>query len=131
MTEWADEGGAGLNPAHSCHPHDDGEKLQRHLDNDQHATSDEAQHDNAETLCPPPAAVGKPSPPSPVLRVMVDGEWVPLKVECQWWCWRFVLSLCGCLQRLIVVVVEVAAVFVRVIVVVIAVSVVQSLVLQP
>ncbi len=91
MTEWADEGGAGLNPAHSSsHPHaddaDDGEKLQRHSDNDQHAASDEAQHGAADTLCPPPAAVGKPSAPSPVLRVMVDGEWVPLKVECQWRC---------------------------------------------
>lgn len=88
MTEWADEGGAGLNSAHSSHPHadgaDDGEKLQRHLDNDQNATSDEGQHDAAEMLCPPPSAVVKA--PSPVLRVMVDGEWVPLKVECQWRC---------------------------------------------
>jgi hypothetical protein len=87
MVEWMDEAGAELNPPHPLDDDDadDGQQLQRHLDDDHNATAHDAQLDVASTVCPPPATAAKPPSLSPVLRVMVDGEWVPLKVECQWW----------------------------------------------
>ena len=79
MEEWMDEAGTGVNPPHSSHADDavDGQQQQRHLDDDHN----DAQHDVAHTVCPPPAPAFKTPSPCPVLRVMVDGEWVPLKVE--------------------------------------------------